>query len=1327
MPALGDAWVGIGPDLQGFGPALKSKLAAAIRAMGTPSVPVTADMRQAAADLAKFQAALKAAGGEIPIGLDVSKTSAAVQALLTRMRAAGLTDFLDVSLPLGRIQQQLILLRRLMSTAGVTDFLSVDLNKAQLAEELATISQLTETIPVNFDVSHLPVVGPVGSLTEHINEVVNTGDAATALAALGASETSAGDDAQASAAKLLALAAAATSAGDAAKLAYAAQVAQGIASRQAGNDTDSLTKSVAAASLGTALLSQLWTSGSGILWGLTGKVTLFGGALAGIPMLGAISGWHLMTEAILETAAVVIPATVALVAFGAEAAPAVQHIGVQLQNVWTAANALNTSVGPLQQSMFSLNKAVTPEVYQLFGEALVVAARDAGGFSQVAAAAGQVLVQLGARAAVALTSGGMGTFLKEGPADLAMIGDIIGNIAGTVGNILRQLPGYAQILLSALDDVTRAIEAVTGSTLGQWLIGAGLAFHGAVVWIGLAVTAVTLLSNALLGLAGKVGLVDAGMTVFNAEQFGAGIRLMLGSTVGLGAALFTMAGGEDAAAAASGVLTGAMAALDAVNPVVWIGLAAVALGVFIDKMVTATSAAQSYVSSVQQALSAAPVTSLAADLAGEQAAALSTLAGAQEKLAGMAGNQVADINNMSAAQRSLASAISPSVQEYDRLTQSIADQKALLPSITADQASYNAVLRAAGGSTQVLNTAGITSAQILGANAEQLKQLEVMAEATVAQQDAFATSTGRVGAVMNALNYAGDTTLNMLGSWDVDMAKVVQGQDAMTSVILGGEQAFLSFQDAITGASAKLNTPPGLANAAAVAGASIGGLNAQSQALANSFYNDSIPAFQKLIDSTEMQLISTGDLTKVVATAAGQMTPYIGANVEARSVIVAMINDALGPNTVSLQTLNKWIANNSTSLTGFNAIIAKSTIAAGTLANVLQTDLNAQFAAALLKSSGADQAISALTEAITHGGTQTEAYRSARQQLIQDLENTGLTATQAKNYVSNLQNQINALHGKTVPVGTTLSGSGHVTVYPTPSGAAPSATLYLAATGGLVKMGTGPTADDVPALLSKGETVVSAADSKKLAGAFKAIGVPGYASGGLASVVPWTAAVAGGDIGKISQSDLNTIVSRDLAAMKAYEQKKAQAAVLPAGGLPIGGGPLSSSAAVAQAFAKSILWAYGWTMAQWPYELALWNKESGWNAYAVNPSSGAAGIPQNINGWAAYAPGDYQAQIRWGDAYISGRYGSPAGAWAHEVAYNWYDKGGVLPPGLSLAWNGTGRGESVTPGGGTPLQVTLEISTSGSGTFDSFLLTWIKNNVRVKGGGNVQAAFGRNL
>jgi hypothetical protein len=82
----------------------------------------------------------------------------------------------------------------------------------------------------------------------------------------------------------------------------------------------------------------------------------------------------------------------------------------------------------------------------------------------------------------------------------------------------------------------------------------------------------------------------------------------------------------------------------------------------------------------------------------------------------------------------------------------------------------------------------------------------------------------------------------------------------------------------------------------------------------------------------------------------------------------------------------------------------------------------------------------------------------------------------------------------------------------------------------------------------------------------------------------------------------------------------------------------------------------GWTVSNGQFAClnALWTRESGWNPYAANPGSSARGIPQDINGWADFAPGDVPAQVRWGLGYIAGRYVTPCGAEDHENLDGWY-------------------------------------------------------------------------
>jgi hypothetical protein len=96
----------------------------------------------------------------------------------------------------------------------------------------------------------------------------------------------------------------------------------------------------------------------------------------------------------------------------------------------------------------------------------------------------------------------------------------------------------------------------------------------------------------------------------------------------------------------------------------------------------------------------------------------------------------------------------------------------------------------------------------------------------------------------------------------------------------------------------------------------------------------------------------------------------------------------------------------------------------------------------------------------------------------------------------------------------------------------------------------------------------------------------------------------------------------------------------------------------------------------------IFTNESGWDPGpgSVNPSSGAYGIPQaNPSGGQGhpYELGDWKAQVDWGINYMDQRYGSPNAAAAFWRANSWYDQGGILPPGTTLATNATGQNEYI--------------------------------------------------
>jgi len=128
-----------------------------------------------------------------------------------------------------------------------------------------------------------------------------------------------------------------------------------------------------------------------------------------------------------------------------------------------------------------------------------------------------------------------------------------------------------------------------------------------------------------------------------------------------------------------------------------------------------------------------------------------------------------------------------------------------------------------------------------------------------------------------------------------------------------------------------------------------------------------------------------------------------------------------------------------------------------------------------------------------------------------------------------------------------------------------------------------------------------------------------------------------------------------LAAQQAAQQAAQRAAQTVASPAPSSVTPPGSP----QQIAMAMLGSFGWSSSQFGCLQSLWNRESGWNPSATNPSSGAYGIPQALPGdKMASAGADWQTnpatQIRWGLGYIKQVYGSPCAAWSHEEAVGSY-------------------------------------------------------------------------
>jgi uncharacterized protein YabE (DUF348 family) len=142
---------------------------------------------------------------------------------------------------------------------------------------------------------------------------------------------------------------------------------------------------------------------------------------------------------------------------------------------------------------------------------------------------------------------------------------------------------------------------------------------------------------------------------------------------------------------------------------------------------------------------------------------------------------------------------------------------------------------------------------------------------------------------------------------------------------------------------------------------------------------------------------------------------------------------------------------------------------------------------------------------------------------------------------------------------------------------------------------------------------------------------------------------------KVTKKPVDRVIVEGTKERPVVEEAPAEAEATTESSEPSAPAPSGSVKEIAQEMAA----ARGWTGQEWTCLDLLWERESGWNYQAANPSSGAYGIPQALPGSKMGSAGSDWAtnpatQIEWGLGYIADRYGTPCGAWGHSESVGWY-------------------------------------------------------------------------
>ena len=617
----------------------------------------------------------------------------------------------------------------------------------------------------------------------------------------------------------------------------------------------------------------------------------------------------------------------------------------------------------------------------------------------------------------------------------------------------------------------------------------------------------------------------------------------------------------------------------------------------------------------------------------------------------------------------------------------LADQMAVQARLGGmEAASIGEVDAALGGlSTSAATAAGsLTSAQLA------MRGWDVALAQTAVEEDVAAAATGRFSAAMATTGIASMTGLRSAGA---GLLGLLGGPWIAGLAAAAGAVLFLKHESDAANAAMKAQTLTLEAWMKAADGTGQAGVQA-AQKLDQ--YKNHITDLQRQLDQLQSSNVSGAkglDSYGASATTQGQRIADLRRELADATAAYNKQKQAADPVKGSLDAIGNAASAASQKVdslsTAMDALTGKQVsqkqaeiavqqaIESATQAVQGQTgalvDANGQLTVNTQKGAAAQQALIDLAKADnTLIGTleqqgQTTAQVTARDaqlrdQFIKTAEQMGYTASQAKqlaDQIYGIPSQRNVrITADTTPASTALNkliGSFQEVNF----GTALHARAFAA--GGY----TGPGGKYEPAgIVHKGEFVVpqEAVNRIGVANLAALSGIPGYAGGGLVGGSTLMRYLV--ELTQRGASDFTAGLNRAFGSIAGAFAGSAPAA---AGG-NVGLGQLMAA-------------RYGWTGGQWNDLYALWQRESGWNNNAQNPTSTAYGIPQFLNStWAAEGyvkTSDPAIQIAAGLKYIADRYGSPAGAWAHEMSAGWYDGGGWLPPGLSLAMNGTGKPERV--------------------------------------------------
>jgi len=738
-----------------------------------------------------------------------------------------------------------------------------------------------------------------------------------------------------------------------------------------------------------------------------------GGAAAGAGF--RLFGWltpnalHWIIAGGAEILAVTVPAFVALGAAAAVAMQGVMNVDQHMEALYTATEATNRmfgqTVGTVLGTGDALQKAqdaANPEVYSVLGSAIITVKEHFGNLAQTGLQVTGIFQTFAAKVATDFAPGGsLGTatdeLLSHMVSDVTQLGQVFGNLGHALLSFASQMPGLAEILLGSLAGITKmASEAIQFAAnfriAGASILTLAMGFEEFNRWGGLMASTLT-----------KMGLASAELTggPFSFARMGSVIQGLLSvfpllvadvarfaATIGAGGIAKGLTGFSESLAGAIENLTPLQAGL--------VAAAAIGLGIFIDKMVTAQTATQRFVASLQTATEKASnlqsFQTIAQNVAQLNAQLAQTPHFAQDA-GGTIGQQFKE-----ATDNANFNALNAGLRQQEQDLRNVAQGAQYLANtyhtnlVTALGLADAANVKLANGILGTSAAAQVARMQI-ASYVQGMQAMGAPMSAVGSDITALAIQSGLASTKVSELNQAWDQFMQNLTGGTSGLASFVQSMTNIGNVV-GTVKNNLGQASSIT-----LNTQQ-FANALK----SMGGEGAQAWTNFNQVVGSTAPQLIDWMRTAGAEGALSGQQFKQgVLDMVSALIPLASQSQTAQAEVMGLV-DQVDPSIQTWGQLKTAIKNSGASLSGLNPLIDTATQKMGNMSTVAQnlgtatqTALLSVLSSAKVMASGVGTAMQQYEQALMNGSSNTGALKAS---VLLDFEKMGYSAQQAEQIIN---------------------------------------------------------------------------------------------------------------------------------------------------------------------------------------------------------------------------------------------------------------------------------------------------------------------------------------